>query len=55
MAIRSKLVEHVTQRILNRLMKEFPLIESSKVIVVKHAAPINGEVKRVCVSLEAKR
>ena len=55
MTVRSKLIEHVTQRILNRLMKDFPLVESSKVIVVKHAAPINGEVKRVCVTLEAKR
>ena len=55
MAVKSKLIEHVTQRILNRLMKDFPSVESSKVIVVKHAAPINGEVKRVCVTLEAKR
>jgi len=55
MAIRSKLIEHVTQRILDRLMKDLPSVESSKVIVVKHAAPINGEVKRVSVTLEAKR
>ena len=55
MAVKSKLIEHVTQRILNHLMKDFPSVESSKVIVVKHAAPINGEVKRVCVTLEAKR
>ena len=55
MAIRSKLIEHVAQRILDRLMKDFPSIESSKVIVVKHAAPIMGEVKRVSVTLEAKR
>ena len=55
MAVKSKLIEHVTQRILNRLMKGFPLVESSKVTVVKHAAPINGEVKRVCVTLETKR
>ena len=55
MAVKSKLIEHVTQRILNRLMKDFPSVESSKVIVVKLAAPIIGEVKRVCVTLEAKR
>jgi dihydroneopterin aldolase len=55
MAIKSKLIEHATQRILNRLMKAFPSIESCKVLVVKHAAPIDGEVKRVCVTLEAKR
>ena len=55
MAVKSKLIEHVTQRILDRMMKDFPSVESSKVEVVKHAAPINGEVKRVCVALEAKR
>ena len=55
MAIRSKLIEHVAQRILNRLMKDFPSIESSKVVVVKHSAPIDGEVKRVCVTLESKK
>ena len=55
MAVKSKLIEHVTQRILSRLMKGFPSVESSKVIVVKHAAPIMGEVKRVSVTLESKR
>ena len=55
MAIRSRLIEHVAQRIINRLMEGFCSIESSKVVVVKHAAPIDGEVKRVSVSLEAKK
>ena len=55
MAIRSKLIEHVAQRIINRLMSDFCTLKSSKVIVVKHAAPINGEVKRVSVTLEAKK
>ena len=55
MAIRSKLIEHVAQRIIDRLMRDFSSLESSKVMVVKHAAPINGEVKRVSVTLEAKK
>lgn len=55
MAIRSRLIEHVAQRIINRLMKDFCSLESSKVLVVKHAAPIEGEVKRVSVALEAKK
>ena len=55
MAIRSRLIEHVAQRIINRLMEGFCSLESSKVVVIKHAAPIDGEVKRVSVSLEAKK
>ena len=55
MGIRSRLIEHVAQRIINRLMRDFCSVESSKVVVVKHSAPIDGEVKRVSVTLEAKR
>ncbi len=55
MNIRSKLIEHVTQRILNRLMEEFPSIEKSKVVVVKHNAPIQGDVQRVSVEMESSR
>lgn len=55
MAQRSKLIEHVAQRILNRLMVEFSQLISSKVEVVKHKPPIQGEVKGVSVILEATR
>ena len=55
MSIRSRLIEHVAQRIINRLMRDFCSLEHSKVVVVKHAAPIDGEVKRVSVTLEAKK
>ena len=55
MAIRSRLIEHVAQRIINRLMEDFCSVESFKVVVVKHAAPIDGEVKRVSIELEAKK
>ncbi|MDG1850458.1 MAG: dihydroneopterin aldolase [Flavobacteriales bacterium] len=55
MAKRSKLIEHVAQRILDRMMLEFPSIEKSKVLVVKHNAPIQGDVLRVCVELDAQR
>ena len=55
MALRSKLIEHVAQRILNRLMCEFPSLISSKVEVVKQNPPILGEVKGVSVTLEAGR
>jgi dihydroneopterin aldolase len=51
----SKLIEHVAQRILDRLMLEFASVIESKVLVVKHNAPIQGDVLRVCVELSAKR
>jgi len=55
MSTRSKLIEHVAQRILNRLMQEFPSVEKSKVVIVKHKAPIQGDVQRVSVEMEAPR
>lgn len=55
MAIRSKLIEHAAKRILDRLMKEFSSLEKSKVVVVKHKAPIQGDVQRVSVEMEAFR
>ena len=55
MAIRSRLIEHVAQRIVDRLMADFCSVEASKVVVIKHAPPIDGEVKRVSVTLEAKK
>ena len=55
MAIRSKLIEHVAQRILDRLMLELPTVEKSKVVVVKHKAPIKGDVQRVSVEMKASR
>ena len=55
MAIRSKLIEHVAQRILDRLMLELPTVEKSKVVVVKHKAPIQGDVQRVSVEMKASR
>jgi dihydroneopterin aldolase len=53
MAIRSKLIEHVAKRILNRLMGELPRVDSAKIIVTKHNAPIKGDVLKVKVELEA--
>tara|TARA_B100000795_G_C22507449_1_gene326400 strand:- start:94 stop:399 length:306 start_codon:yes stop_codon:yes gene_type:complete len=55
MAIRSKLIEHVAQRILDRLLSELPTVKESKVVVVKHKAPIQGDVQRVSVEMNAIR
>lgn len=55
MAIRSKLIEHVAQRILDRLLLELPTVKESKVVVIKHKAPIQGDVQRVSVEMYAIR
>ena len=55
MAIRSKLIEHVVQRILDMLLLELPTVKETKVVVVKHKAPIQGDVQRVSVEMSARR
>ena len=51
MAIRSKLIEHVGQRILTRLHRECPTLERASVTVAKLNPPINGNVASVSVTL----
>lgn len=55
MAIRSKLLEHVAQRIINRAMAEIDLLEYIKVTVSKINPPIGGDVQQVSIVLEKKR
>jgi dihydroneopterin aldolase len=52
MAIRSKLIEHVGKRILDRLNKKFPQLIHCKVKVTKINPPMNGNVEKVSVILE---
>ena len=52
MAIRSKLIEHVGQRIITRLKKELPRIEGVYIKVTKLSPPINGDVDAVAISIE---
>jgi dihydroneopterin aldolase len=52
MAIRSKLIEHVGQRIIDRLKIEVSGIEYIRVKVVKHCPPINGDVQNVAIIIE---
>lgn len=52
MAIRSKLIEHVGLRILNRLKAEIPHPASYNVRIIKISPPINGDVKNVVVEFE---
>ena len=52
MAIRSKLIEHVGQRIVQRLKNEFPTIFTVRLKVTKLSPPINGDVDSVAISIE---
>ena len=51
MSVRSKLIEHVAKRIINKLKKKFSDAESIEVKVTKLNPPINGEVEKVSVVL----
>tara|TARA_B100000900_G_scaffold416123_1_gene449270 strand:- start:8223 stop:8582 length:360 start_codon:yes stop_codon:yes gene_type:complete len=50
MAIRSKLLEHVAQRIITKLADNHPEIVSMEVSVAKLNPPIDGNVDRVVVT-----
>lgn len=52
MAIRSKLIEHVGQRIFNRIKKEVKNVDKLKIKVVKICPPINGDVENVAIIIE---
>jgi len=52
MAIRSKLIEHVGQRIVNRLKIELPTIETIRLTVTKISPPINGDVDNVAITID---
>ncbi|MDG1331311.1 MAG: dihydroneopterin aldolase [Crocinitomicaceae bacterium] len=52
MAIPSKLIEHVGQRILNHLKKEVKSIERLRVKITKLSPPINGDVDNVAIIIE---
>lgn len=55
MALRTKLIETVAARILDRVLKELPVVESASVWVSKINPPIGGDVQQVTVSLNKKR
>ena len=52
MAIRSKLIEHVGQRIVNRLRSEINAITFLRIRVTKICPPINGDVDHVAIVIE---
>ena len=55
MAIRSKLLEHVADRILNRVLNEILTVQTADVSVSKMNPPIGGNVEKVTVRLQKKR
>ena len=55
MAIRSKLLEHVAERILNRVLNEILTVQTADVSVSKMNPPIGGNVEKVTVRLQKKR
>lgn len=52
MCIRSSLLEHVGQRIIDRISRQFPDVISVEVSVAKQNPPIGGDVGEVCVCLK---
>ncbi|MEK9603722.1 MAG: dihydroneopterin aldolase [Flavobacteriaceae bacterium] len=55
MSIRSKLLEHVGQRIINNVLSSFPEVNIAEVTVSKQNPPIGGDVKEVSIHLKGKR
>ena len=55
MAIRAKLLEHVAQRIIDRVLKELPMVTKIEVEVTKLNPPIGGDVEGVTIVIKKKR
>lgn len=55
MALPSKLLEHVVERITNRVLNEIPAAMQVKVSLSKFNAPIGGPCRSATISLKKKR
>ncbi|RZS99336.1 dihydroneopterin aldolase [Aquimarina brevivitae] len=55
MAIRSKLLEHAAERILDRILEELPMVQKAKIDVSKINPPIGGNVQMVTIRRIKKR
>ena len=55
MAIPSKLLEHVSKRIMDTLFEKFTTIDKIKLKVSKLNVPLGGHIDSVSVQLECKR
>ena len=54
MGIKSKLLEHVAKRIIDRIFIEIPTVTTAEILVSKINPPIGGDVESVSVILAAK-
>jgi dihydroneopterin aldolase len=55
MAIRSKLLEEVAKRILDRILKEILIVQKAEVAVSKLNPPIGGNVAMVTIEMSKSR
>ena len=55
MKITSKLLEHVAQRIIDAVLKKFPLIDEITVSVSKINPPVGGQIEKVTVAMSENR
>jgi dihydroneopterin aldolase len=51
MAIPSKLLEHVAGRILRKIKKEFPNIETIEICLTKERPPVEGEIESAAIEM----
>lgn len=55
MAVRSKLLEEVARRILDRILEELQMVKRAQVSVAKINPPIGGNVEEVVIVMSKKR
>ncbi|MGI5975432.1 MAG: dihydroneopterin aldolase [Paludibacter sp.] len=55
MSIPSELIEHVAQRIMDRLMQEFSQIRAISLTLSKLNPPLGGDVEKVSIELHSAR
>ncbi|PCJ25831.1 MAG: dihydroneopterin aldolase [Flavobacteriales bacterium] len=55
MAIPSKLLEHVSKRIIDALFLKFPTVDKIKLKVSKLNVPLGGQIDSVSIELELER
>ena len=55
MGINSKLIEHVGQRIVDRLLNTFPQIQEIELSLSKLNPPLGGQIERVSIEIKERR
>jgi dihydroneopterin aldolase len=55
MAVRSKLLEEVAKRILDKILEEIPIVKKAKVAISKLNPPIGGNVAMVTIEMSKRR